>query len=258
MNDRDWKLVEDLFHRARELAPEERDSWVHAQCADDRICTEVLDLLAAEAEPQSLIDSPSLLEAMSAAITAAAPAPGQTIGSYRIEREIGHGGMGTVYAAVRADEQFEKLVAVKVMRADWGSERLRQRFRTERQILAKLEHPNIARLIDGGVTATGQLYLVMEYVAGRPVDVYCREERLDRAASIRLFQKLLAAVGYAHRNLVIHRDLKPSNILVTGDGEPKLLDFGLAKLTGTAQSASAEVSQLWLTPSYSSPEQIRG
>src|SRR5581483_2951326 len=146
-------------------------------------------------------------------------------------RELGHGGFGSVYLAARADAEYEKHVAIKVMRgAGEDAREVVRRFRRERQILAALEHPNIARLLDGGTTDDGLPYLVMEHVEGVPVDEHCRDRSATIAERLRLFQTICGAVAFAHRNLIVHRDLKPSNILVTADGVPKLLDFGIAKL----------------------------
>jgi serine/threonine protein kinase/tetratricopeptide (TPR) repeat protein len=180
------------------------------------------------------------------------------IGPYKLIRELGRGGMGTVWLAARADEQFEKRVALKVVRASDSEEVLRY-FRRERQILAGLEHPNIARLLDGGTTDDGLPYFVMEHVEGVPIDRYCDEHKLPVPERLRLFEAVCAAVQHAHRSLVVHRDLKPSNILVTSEGIPKLLDFGIAKLLnpGVAGGLSQD-TVLAMTPEYASPEQVRG
>ncbi len=157
-------------------------------------------------------------------------AAGARVGAYRLVRELGQGGMGTVYLAVRDDDAFHKRVALKILKRGMDTEAIVRRFRTERQILAGLDHPNIARLLDGGTTADGLPYLVMEYVDGVPLAAYADAHALDTTARLRLFQVLCRAVQYAHQNLVIHRDIKPANVLVTSDGVPKLLDFGIAKL----------------------------
>lgn len=186
------------------------------------------------------------------------PLVGQTIGVYRIVREIGVGGMGAVYLAERCDNKFEARVAVKLLRREFNTSRFRANFDREKSILARLSHPNIARLIDAGTTGDGIPYLVMEYVEGIEVDRYCREQRLPLIARLKLFNRIASAVSYAHRNLVVHRDLKPSNILITEDGEPKLLDFGISKLLD-ANGGQDTVTMNWaLTPAYASPEQIRG
>ena len=192
-------------------------------------------------------------------VTAEGPRAERPIGPYRILRELGHGGMGTVYLAARADEQFQKRVALKVIRSGADSAVVVSHFKRERQILASLDHPNIAGLLDGGTTDEGLPYLVMEYVEGEPLLAYCDSRSLPIWERLKLFQAVCSAVQYAHRNLVVHRDIKPGNILVAVDGTPKLLDFGIAKLlnpelAGEAATATAMV----MTPEYASPEQARG
>jgi non-specific serine/threonine protein kinase/serine/threonine-protein kinase len=184
------------------------------------------------------------------------------IGPYRIIERIGQGGMGDVYLAERSDDQFRKKVAIKLIRLGMDSEFVLKRFRNERQILASLEHPNIARLLDGGTASDGRPYFVMEYIEGERIDDYCDEQKLTTLQRLELFQKVCSAVHYAHQNLVIHRDIKPGNILVTEDGVPKLLDFGIAKLLNpqlAAQTIEATAAAVWLmTPDYASPEQAKG
>ncbi|MGD9903738.1 MAG: protein kinase [Vicinamibacterales bacterium] len=184
------------------------------------------------------------------------------VGAYRLVRELGHGGMGTVHLAVRDDDAFHKRVALKVLKRGMDTDAIVRRFRTERQILAGLDHPNIARLLDGGTTADGRPYLVMEYVDGAPLVEFAEARQLDTTARLELFLQVAAAVQYAHQNLVIHRDLKPANVLVTADAVPKLLDFGIAKLlnpemAGHTLAPTAAGLQL-MTPEYASPEQVRG
>jgi eukaryotic-like serine/threonine-protein kinase len=162
----------------------------------------------------------------------------ERIGAYRVLRTLGVGGMGKVYLAERADAEFEQQVAIKVVHGGALSRGIQSRLKIERQILAQLEHPNIAHLLDGGTLPDGTAYIVMEYVAGIPIDAYCDSHRLDIAARLRLFQTVCAAVHCAHQNLIVHRDLKPSNILVTAGGVPKLLDFGIAKLLDDRQSST--------------------
>ena len=171
--------------------------------------------------------------------------------------KIGHGGMGEVYRAVRADGQYDKQVAIKLVRVGLDSPFLVERFRHERQILASLDHPNIARLHDGGTTDNGIPYLVMELIKGTPIDHYCDEHDLDIAERLQLFTQVCSAVQYAHQRLVIHRDIKPSNILVTEDKVPKLLDFGIAKIVDPLGGVETTLMQP-MTPEYASPEQIRG
>ena len=187
---------------------------------------------------------------------------GRRIGPYEILSEIGRGGMGTVYLASRADDQFRKLVAIKVVNPNQEAEAMVARFRRERQILANLEHPNIAQLLDGGTAPDGSPYLVMEYVGGMPIDEYCDSRQLSIAGRLRLFRTVCCAVHYAHQNLIVHRDLKPTNILVKADGTIKLLDFGIAKLlnpdpAGTPLEKTATAMRI-MTPEYASPEQTRG
>jgi non-specific serine/threonine protein kinase/serine/threonine-protein kinase len=187
---------------------------------------------------------------------------GRRIGPYQIVREIGHGGMGAVYLATRADDQYRKQVAIKLIRHGMDTDFVLRRFRTERQILAALDHPNIARLLDGSTTEEGLPYLVMEYIEGVPIGEYCDQHQLNTEERLKLFRQVCAAVHYAHQHLVIHRDIKPSNILVTEESLPKLLDFGIAKLLTpelAAQTLDPTASALRLmTPRYASPEQVRG
>src|SRR6185437_8003299 len=188
---------------------------------------------------------------------------GLTVGAYTLERPLGQGGMGTVWLARRSDGRFEGRAAVKFLNLALLDPVGRERFQREGTLLARLTHPNIARLIDAGLTPAGQPYLVLEYIEGRRIDHYCDEERLPPARRIELFLQVLGAVAHAHANLIVHRDLKPSNILVARDGTAKLLDFGIAKLLEEGQSG-AEASTLTdvggrvLTPEYAAPEQIRG
>ena len=182
------------------------------------------------------------------------------LGAYTLIEKAGSGGMSTVYLAERDDESFERRVAIKVILAHLDSEVLRQRFQVERQVLAQLEHPNIARLYDSGTDDDGSPFLVMEYIEGEPIDAYCEAHDPPLEERLRLFRQVCEAVAYAHRNLVVHRDIKPANILVAGDGEPKLLDFGIAKLLPEEGSdlTVTQVGQRALTPSSASPEQLQG
>jgi serine/threonine protein kinase len=212
--------------------------------------------------PPEPLDEPTRCEAIPASSYDSAPIY-TTIGPYRIERELGRGGMGVVYLASRSDNQYYKQVAIKLLHASMQSEDILRRFRSERQILASLEHPNIARLIEGGSAAHGEPYIVMEYVRNAlPLHRYCREHDLGLAERVRLFQKVCAAVQYAHAHLVIHRDLKPSNILITEEGEVKLVDFGIAKLMLPSfwpqDAPQTQTGMQAMTPEYASPEQVRG
>lgn len=185
---------------------------------------------------------------------------GQRIGAWRLIEEIGHGGMGVVYLAERADGQFEQRVAVKLLRFGLAMEDLVDRFRTERKILATLQHPHIARLLDGGVIDGGTPWFAMEYVEGEPITEYCNSHGLSVDERLQLFEQVCGVVQHAHNHLVIHRDLKPSNILVTKEGEPRLLDFGLAKVLEdqSGEVSSTRPGRRWLTLEYASPEQVKG
>src|SRR5580693_2270007 len=188
---------------------------------------------------------------------------GDRIGAYRVLRTLGAGGMGEVYLAERADAQFEQQVAIKVVHGGALGTGMHSRLKLERQILAQLDHPNIAHLLDGGSLPDGRAYIVMEYVDGIAIDAYCDSNRLDVVARLKLFQTVCAAVHYAHQNLIVHRDLKPSNILVTAAGVPKLLDFGIAKLLDDRQAMHLTLAMTHadirvMTPDHASPEQVRG
>ncbi|MDY7093298.1 MAG: serine/threonine-protein kinase, partial [Acidobacteriota bacterium] len=262
-----WRLVREIFDAAVALPASERLSFVQEQCAGDpALVEEVESLLCSHEEAGTFIDRPAVegVEGLEALTTDSPgmPPPGTLVGRYRLERLLGSGGMGSVFLAVRADDEYRQQVAVKLLRSDLMTPELAHRFRSERQILADLDHPNIARLLDGGTTDDGRPYLVMEHVEGEPLDLYCDRRRLSTAERLRLFQKICAAVHFAHQSLVVHRDLKPGNILVTEAGEPKLLDFGIAKLLdsgGDAPTLGATGTGLApMTPEYASPEQVRG
>ena len=255
-----WQRIEELFYAALDLDSQARPAFLHQACGAD------LELLR---EIQSLLDSSqqTLGFARNAVLQVArqqtvAPQPaGKRVGAYQLAGILGEGGMGTVYLATRADEAYEQQVAIKLMHPGFGpSQGMLLRFSAERQILANLNHPNIARLLDGGMTADGLPYLVMEYVNGISIDDYCRQNNLSVDDRLKLFRTVCAAVDYAHRNLVIHRDIKPANILVTAEGVPKLLDFGIAKLLGpqAGNLALTRTGQRPMTPEYASPEQMRG
>ncbi len=238
--------VETLLREARQRPPSDLGAFLETACGGDtalrREVEDRLALTSSDLEPTTT-DLPE----------------GTRVGPYRVVRVIGRGGMGTVYLAERADEQFEKQVALKLVGRGQDSEQVLRLFRQERQILAHLDHPNIARLLDGGATAEGAPYVVMEYVEGEPIDEHCERRRLSTADRVRLFRTVCSAVQFAHQNLVVHRDLKPSNILVTADGVPKLLDFGIAKVLSPRPATTQTLTSGWaLTPHYASPEQIRG
>ena len=252
-----WQRLEDLFHSMLALPPEQRAAALAEACGDDdQLRVEVERLLRADAHASAFVGSAAAeLERAAAAVL---PDSGQ-IGAYRIVRELGRGGMGSVFLGERADAQFDMRVAIKLIKRGMDSDAVLERFRHERQILAGLEHPNIARLLDGGTTSDGVPYFVMEYIDGVAIDEYCRTHQLPIEARLNLFRQVCAAVSYAHQHLVVHRDIKPSNILVTAEGVPKLLDFGIAKLveSGEETMATAFGAQA-MTPQYASPEQLRG
>lgn len=254
-----WQKVKEVFNAALEREPAQRAAFLDEACGGDAaLREEVASLLAEEQGLGSFIDKP----AGAHSVEPSDVLRDRQIGPYRVIRELGHGGMGLVLLAERADQQFKRQVAVKLLRSGLDVDFILNRFRNERQILASFDHPNIARLLDGGVTAEGLPYLVMEYVEGVPLDRYCDEHQLDAKARLKLFQQICAAVHYAHRNLIVHRDLKPGNILVTADGVPKLLDFGIAKiLKPDSFPDTVQPTGTWdrpMTPAYASPEQVRG
>lgn len=233
----------------------EQQDFLNAKCKDMEVRREVEKMLAADAE-EFLEESPlsSFAEAQSPDFN------DKKFGHYRILREIGRGGMGTVFAALRDDGEFEQKAALKIIKHGLNTFDIVRRFRRERQILASLTHPNIARLLDGGMSQEGLPFYVMEFIEGEPIDQYCRLRNLSLTARLELFQQVCVAVSYAHRRLIVHRDLKPSNILVTENGQVKLLDFGIAKVISQSEEASKNTAtQIGLmTPDYASPEQFRG
>ncbi len=271
-----------LFEAALEEPTESRAAYVARAAGDDTALRAEVDSLLAALDrggdtwtrPDAALLSHVVAEAFARSTPAGAPgavdAPhdatagsvGRRIGVYEITRLIGTGGMGAVYEGTRADEQFQKRVAIKFLRPGIGGDLAIRRFRYERQILANLNHRNIAALLDGGVTPDGQPYFVMEYVDGEPITVYCDRHRLSVRARVQLLRQVCAAVQHAHQNLVVHRDLKPGNILVTPDGTVKLLDFGIARLLregeGADQLPPTQGASFAFTPDYASPEQVRG
>ncbi|MFN0179902.1 MAG: tetratricopeptide repeat protein [Gemmatimonadales bacterium] len=254
-----WSRMEAVFFGALELAIEDRPAFLDRACGGDAaLRAEVEAVLAAHQSVGGTRDTDRLLSPEATGPGAGLPA-GTRIGAYQIEAMVGRGGMGEVYRARRADRQYEQLVALKVMRPGRDTDDLMARFRTERQILARLQHPNIATLLDGGVTPTGQPYLVMQYVDGVPITRYAADRGLDPTERLRLFATVCDAVQFAHQNLVVHRDLKPSNILVTAEGAVRLLDFGIAKLLDVDAGAGSTTGELLLlTPEHAAPEQFLG
>lgn len=266
MNPASWLQVKELFHAALELAPHEREAFLKGSSGgNDEIRHEVFTLLSAHETADDFLQKPALVDvgliANEEQTNSSVAVTGQRIGSYRIISELGRGGMGSVYLAARADESFDKQVALKLIKRGMDSDAIIKRFVTERQILANLDHPNIARLIDGGPTEDGLPYFVLEYVDGTTITRYCDQHKLNTIERVKLFRQVCAAVQFAHQNLIVHRDLKPSNIIVTEDGTPKLLDFGIAKLFSADWSPSIETTATIgrvLTPEYASPEELRG
>src|SRR5882724_10798984 len=255
-----WQRLQELFERALPLDPQTRSRFLWDECKDDIALREqVASLLLASFDDDGKFEE-KYEQAIAVSLRASEMPPGTIIGRYRMQRLLGSGGMGTVYLAERADEQFQQTVALKVVARGILHPGTAGRFRSERQILARLNHPNIARLLDDGHTEDGAPYLVMEYVEGLRIDEYCAEHDLSTSARLRLMQQVCAAVQYAQQNLTVHRDLKPSNILVSREGVPKLLDFGVAKLLDP-QNGDPELTRFRdraLTPEYASPEQLRG
>jgi serine/threonine protein kinase/tetratricopeptide (TPR) repeat protein len=252
-----------MFHAALALDCGERSAFLVAECdGDDALRGKVAALLTSHQEAEGFIQGSVFADAAELLVEDEAEAMiGQHIGLYKIDREIGRGGMGTVYLATRDDDQYEKQVAIKVVKRGMDTDLVLDRFRNERQILAGFDHPNIARLLDGGSTENGLPYFIMEYIEGQTIDEYCDSQRLSTAARLELFRTVCSAVQYAHQNLVIHRDIKPSNILVTADSVPKLLDFGIAKLLHAEANQARATTAIMLrvmTPEYASPEQVRG
>jgi eukaryotic-like serine/threonine-protein kinase len=259
MNPAQWARVSALFDEARERSPLDREAWLHATCDDAHTRGEVLAMLEAyDADPAFMEQSPDLSSAVARAVSAGLT--GRRVGAYRLVAELGHGGMGVVYEARRDDWAFDRRAAIKILPASSGST-LAERFRFERQVLASLDHPGIARLLDAGTTSDGLPYFVMELVDGQRIDDWCRARNLRLRERVALVERVCEALAYAHQHLVIHRDVKPAHILVTGDGQPKLLDFGIATMLmgeGEAAAGMTRTGHHSFTPDYASPEQVRG
>jgi eukaryotic-like serine/threonine-protein kinase len=258
MNAERWQRVKQLLEEAIAIDADDRSSFLDRACDSDAGLRREVDSLLSSHEQAGtgFLKTPVVdLKMAAAAVPVRA---GRRIGVYQIVEEIGRGGMGEVYRAVRADGQYTKEVAIKLVRGGFDSAFVQERFRNERQILASLDHPNIARLLDGGTTEDGVPYLVMELIEGTRIDSYCDEHRLSITERLHLFRQACGAVQYAHQRLVIHRDIKPSNILVTKEGVPKLLDFGIAKILDPARAGAETTLVRPMTPEYASPEQIRG
>lgn len=267
-----WSEIDPLFTRALELPVSERRSFLEEACREDpELLAQIETLLAAEARSAGLFEEPArwlgtrwqgVPENPDEPLSPAPRLEGARIGPYRLLEVLGEGGMAIVYLAERVDGAFDQRVALKILRWNLSGAHDRRRFRQERQILADLQHPNIARLLDGGVSADGYPWFAMECVEGTPIDRYCDAHRLGVEARLRLFLDVSEAVHEAHRKLIVHRDLKPSNVLVTEDGSVKLLDFGIAKLLDpdllSPVALETGTGSRFMTPDYASPEQVRG
>lgn len=255
-----WKRLSPHLDDALAMTDEERSAWLWSLRAKDPVLAGELERLLGE---HRLVAEEAFLEEPSLPLPGARCFPRQTIGLYTLISEIGSGGMGSVWLAERSDGRFDRRVAIKFLNFALGGLEAEHRFKREGRILARLSHPNIAELLDAGVSPAGQSYLVLEYIEGEHIDVYCDRRTLDTQSRIRLFLDVLAAISHAHSNLIVHRDIKPSNVLVRGDGQVKLLDFGIAKLLAD-ESASAETTLLTvggmrpMTPGYAAPEQLQG
>ena len=278
----EWSRVKELFQAALDLEPGQRGGFLVENCHNDQIRREVERLLRNYQEAGGFLNDPALnllwegrttkapsdSRAVSTLFTTAFETEveelmtGRRLGAYEVVRRIGQGGMAAVFLATRADDEYQKEVAIKLVQPGLDSREQLSRFRKERQTLADLDHPNIVKLLDGGSTPEGSPFLVMDYVEGSPIDDYCDQHRLSIDERLRLFSKVCEAVQYAHRKSIVHRDLKPSNVLVTPDGIPKVLDFGIAKVLNPSSSAQTslltQTGTRCMTPAYASPEQMRG
>jgi len=256
-----WDRIQEIFLQAADLQPAERAAFLDRICSGDpEARMEVESLLRADATGESAVCA--AIESEVASLLDESSPVNTQLGSYRLLKEIGRGGMGAVYLAERADGQFQKQVAVKMVRPGLDTEFILARFRRERQVLGRFDHPNIGKLLDGGTAANGTPYFVMEYIDGDWITRYCRSKALGVEERLRLFLRVCSAVQYAHLQFVVHRDLKPGNILVDSKGEPKLLDFGICKLLyrdqDDDQNNALTIGTALLTPQYACPEQVRG
>ncbi|NNL29573.1 MAG: protein kinase, partial [Gemmatimonadetes bacterium] len=271
-NERSWEEVDRLFDAALDVPEDERSAFLSRECSDPAVRARVDRLLAAEAASRGMLEPSTVQRAFMDVLaddvasgdaeprTEVPDRTGEQVGSYRLEKLVGHGGMATVYAARRVEGGFEQRAAIKLIRTDANTDELVRRFESERAILSGLRHANIARLLDGGSTADGVPYLAMDFIEGRPITEQVRKFALDIEARLWLFLEVAGAVSYAHANLVVHRDLKPSNILVDDEKHPMLLDFGIAKLLAEdgVEEGITQTRPRWMTPGYAAPEQIQG
>src|SRR5918999_2747610 len=263
-----WRQVEEIFQTALDLHPEERARYVSQVCATDTDLKRNVEVLLLQHDSAGDLLEHSIYGETDQGVFASFidekdPMLGRRLGSYRIEREIGRGGMGAVYEALRADNEFNKRAAIKLVKRGMDTDFILRRFRKERQILAALDHPHIAGLLDGGTTDDGLPYFVMEFIEGQPLYNYCDAHQLNITERLKLFRSICDAVHYAHQKEIVHRDIKPSNVLVTSEGVPKLLDFGIAKLlnpqlAGDITHDPTATAMRLMTPEYASPEQVQG
>jgi serine/threonine protein kinase len=268
-----YQQVEAIFQAALDLVPEERGRYLLEVCAHDAsLRNDVENLLSQHDSAGDLLEQPlygetelNALGSLDALVHAedADPMIGRRLGAYQIAREVGRGGMGAVYEGIRVDREFQMRVAIKLVKRGMDTDFILRRFRTERQILAALDHPHIARLLDGGTTDDGLPYFVMEFIEGQPLYHYSDAHQLNIAERLKLFMSICDALHYAHQKQVVHRDIKPSNVLVTSEGVPKLLDFGIAKLldpglVGDITHDPTATAMRLMTPEYASPEQVQG
>jgi len=250
-----WQKIKDLFGEALEQDPAGRKAFLDQACNGDQALRAEVESLLTASDPATHTGSEATTPEHDSMI-------GRRLGAYEIIKLIGSGGMAAVYLAIRADDQYRKRAAIKLIHPGLEKQAVCRRFRSERQMLAALDHPNIVKLLDGGTTEEGLPYLVMDYVEGQSIDNYCDRHKLSIEERLNLFRTVCEAVQHAHQSQVVHRDLKPSNIMVTAEGIPKLLDFGIAKLLSPEFSAESAVltqtGMLHMTPAYASPEQVRG
>ncbi len=264
MNNSFNEILKTIFEHALALSKSERENYFQNLSAEQKqYLEEVKSLISSYETTDDFLEIASNYhEVFSQKENQVNPLVGKHIGPYLVEEELGYGGMGVVFIGRRDDKEFEQKVAIKILKQGLSTKYLVKRFENERQILANLQHPNIAKLFDGGKTSDGLPYLIMEYIEGKPLTEYCDEKNLSIKQRLELFVDVCSAVHYAHQNLIIHRDLKPGNILVNNEGRPKLLDFGIAKLLDeTIELDAFKLTQtrMWhLTPEYASPEQIKG
>ena len=263
MNSSRWSLVEEIFQQALERPAAERAQFLAEACSDDpALLSEVQSLLESDDSAERVLNSVIAQDLTELTRSSLLPDLGVHVGPYLLVRELDSGGMGVVYLAVRSDDQYFQIVAIKMIRRGLDSPAMLLRFRTERQILATLNHPNIGKILDGGETADGRPFIVMEYVEGQPITLASQSRGLSTRQRVELFLPLCSAVHYAHQKLIIHRDIKPSNVMLTPDGVVKLIDFGTSKALEPqvvlSDLSPTESGMRMLTPDYASPEQLQG